>query len=232
MKKRIGIVGWPTGANSFGATLPYLDFFSNFGVVEIIMPNETNTRNLDLLILPGGPDVDTSRYIKEDALNFYIGKPCPFRERFDNVLLPKYINERTPIFGICRGHQSLAVYFKGDLYQDMDSYGLGHETNPAENRIKLVHSVVTNTEFLKNELNITSQRVFEVNSIHHQCVSELDLPQNATVVANYTNKIGSISGVVEAISYYPNYPAHTVQWHPEEIRDRLSISLIENLLDK
>jgi gamma-glutamyl-gamma-aminobutyrate hydrolase PuuD len=35
---------------------------------------------------------------------------------------------------------------------------------------------------------------------------------------------------VEAISYFPFYPAHTVQWHPEEIHDEFSITLINHLL--
>lgn len=98
--KRIGLVGWLTGSNSFGATVPYVDFFSRFGVVEIIMPNEKNVRNIDLLIMPGGPDVDTNRYLDDGYLDFNIGKPCPFRERFDKILLPKYIESKTPIFGI------------------------------------------------------------------------------------------------------------------------------------
>jgi gamma-glutamyl-gamma-aminobutyrate hydrolase PuuD len=100
--KRIGIVGWKTGDNSFGATVPYLRFFSQFGVVEIIMPNETDIReDLDLLVLPGGPDVDPMRYLTEnDALSFDMGKQCPFRERFDQILLPKYIDQRVPLFGI------------------------------------------------------------------------------------------------------------------------------------
>jgi len=100
--KKIGLVAWKTGENSFGATVPYLEFFSQFGTVELIMPNETEIRkDLDLMVLPGGPDVDPMRYLSEDeGLSFQMGKQCPFRERFDTVLLPKYVEQRVPLFGI------------------------------------------------------------------------------------------------------------------------------------
>jgi len=233
MNKRIGIVAWATGANSFGATTPYVDFFSNFGIVELIMPNEIEIRkDLDLLVLPGGPDVDTSRYLDHGTpLSFYIGKTCPFRERFDKVLLPKYIENRTPIFGICRGHQTLAVEFGGKLVQDMWQSGLGHETN-GEDRTKLVHSVlVDEKEYTTATNGYTSNKVFDINSIHHQCLDSEFLPKTATILATYSNRSGMIKdGVVEAVTYEPHYPAHTVQWHPEEIRDRFSVNLISNLL--
>src|SRR5205809_101606 len=101
MAKRIGIVAWTTGPNSFGTTLMYLDFFSQFGIVEMIMHNEVEPRDLDLLVLPGGPDVDPMRYLRADEpFSLFNGKACPFKERFDHVLLPQYIERRTPIFGI------------------------------------------------------------------------------------------------------------------------------------
>ena len=209
---RIGIVGWKTSDNTFGATLPYMEFFSQFGNVEIISATETETRDLDLLVLPGGPDVDPSRYLEDAPLSYYMGKQCPFRERFDNVLLPKYINNRTPIFGICRGHQSLAVYFGGDLIQDMN-----HESNDHD-RTELVHKV--NIKSFDELFNISNQRV---NSIHHQVVGVI--PSNAVIIAEHFE-----DNHIEALAYV-DYPAYTVQWHPEEIYDDLSVSLVSDLLN-
>lgn len=233
MSKRIGIVGWNTGANSFGITMMYLDFFSKFGDVEIISHNETKVRkNLDLLVLPGGPDVDPARYLDNDEdFSLWNGKPCLFKERFDRVLLPKYIENRTPIFGICRGHQTLAVHFGGKLIQDMMENGMSHEQN-GEDRSKKVHLVKVITESAK-EISELPTSMFGVNSIHHQCVDYDNLPKIGKVLAVYQNSKEHPKAnieTVEAMTYLPEYPASTVQWHPEDIRDAFSIQLICNLL--
>jgi gamma-glutamyl-gamma-aminobutyrate hydrolase PuuD len=217
--KNIGIVAYPIDGG-YGIPTSYLNFFSTFGYVTMIMHNEVDIRkDLDLLVLPGGPDVDASRYLdKSDEISLYIGKPCPFRERFDRVLLPKYIGYGTPVFGICRGHQSLAVYFGASLFQDMF-----HETNNND-RKKLVHKVDILANLGLNNIKV-EPRSFEINSIHHQTVDGLTLPEFATLLASHSD-----DREVEAISYFPFYPAHTVQWHPEEIHDEFSITLINHLL--
>lgn len=217
--KNIGIVAYPIDGG-YGIPTSYLNFFSTFGYVTMIMHNEIEIRkDLDLLVLPGGPDVETSRYLNNsDEISLYIGKPCPFRERFDRVLLPEYIKYGTPIFGICRGHQSLAVHFGASLFQDMY-----HETNDRD-RKKLVHKVDILTNLGLNLIKIENKS-FEINSIHHQTVNNLTLPDFAQVLA-----LHSTDSEVEALSYFPFYPAHTVQWHPEEIHDEFSITLINHLL--
>lgn len=230
MSKRIGIVGWNTGANSWGVTMMYVDFFSQFGIVEIIMHNETKVREgLDLLVLPGGPDVNPMRYLDiNDDFSLWNGKPCVFKERFDEVLLPLYVKAKTPIFGICRGHQTLAVYFGGKLIQDMGEVGLDHATN-GDDRTKKVHSLHLMKENTRKIPGL-SPISFNVNSIHHQAIDRNYLPKIGSVLAvQYEAKPESF-GTVEAMTYLPEYPAHTVQWHPEDIRDEFSIKLILNLL--
>lgn len=215
--KNIGIVAYPI-SGGYGIPTSYLNFFSRFGYVTMIMHNEIEVRHdLDLLVLPGGPDVDTARYLDDaDELSLYIGKTCPFRERFDRILLPKYVSQGIPIFGICRGHQSLAVYFGGDLIQDMF-----HETN-SDDRTKLVHEVTVLDKLDILDLKTIPSK-FKINSIHHQTVNAI--PEFATVLAKHSG-----DNEIEALSYYPFYPAHTVQWHPEEIHDDFSITLINHLL--
>lgn len=223
--KKIGIVGYPQ-KDGFGIPTAYLHFFSYFGIVNIIMPNETEVRkDLDLLVLPGGPDVDTKRYLGENPLSLRIGTPCPFRERFDDVLLPKYVENRTPIFGICRGHQSLAVFFGGALKQDMF-----HETSPATERTKKVHSLSLAENISDFIPEFSTLERFDVNSLHHQVVNKV--PENATVLACYANNLNNNNTLkdIEALGYN-DYPAITVQWHPEEIWDKFSINAIKKLLN-
>ena len=98
----IGIVGHLLGPNSAGITLPYLRYFENFGNVKLIMPTskEIDT-TLDLLVVPGGPDIEPSRYLKaNEKVSWFNQKPDPMREYFDVCILPKYIEKKIPIFGI------------------------------------------------------------------------------------------------------------------------------------
>jgi gamma-glutamyl-gamma-aminobutyrate hydrolase PuuD len=227
--KKIAIVGHFTGENSFGISKPYLFFWQQFGEVSLISPFETHVRDIDLLVMPGGQDVDPYRYLSsEEDTHIYTGSPCMQKERFDRFLLPKYIEVKTPIFGICRGHQSLAVHFGAKLVQHMY-----HETNPSNDGVKTMHKVET-YDFIKhtiptmhdyNDLN------FDVNSRHHQIVK--NCPENATVIGRYEGKEKEHweEGCIEALSYFPDYPAHTVQWHPEDKRDDFSIRLINHLLN-
>ena len=49
--KKIGIVGWKTGDNSFGVTVPYIDWLSNFGTVHILSPQKGSVVDLYLLVI-------------------------------------------------------------------------------------------------------------------------------------------------------------------------------------
>lgn len=230
MSKRIGIVGWTTGANSWGITMMYADFFSQFGIVEIIMHNEKTIREgLDLLVLPGGPDVDPKRYLNvDDDFSLFNGKPCLFKERFDHILLPQYVEAKTPIFGICRGHQTLSVFFGGKLIQDMIESGVYHAQN-GEDRSKRVHGLKLYTDNIKTIPGVPVS-AFKVNSIHHQSLDRDNMPAIGKILATQQDAKIDPEGTIEAMTYLPEYPAHTVQWHPEDIRDTFSISLILNLL--
>ena len=227
--KKICIVGHFTGENSFGISKPYLFFWQQFGEVSLISPFEKHVRDVDLLVMPGGQDVDPYRYLSpEEDTHIFTGSPCMQKERFDRFLLPKYIEANIPIFGICRGHQSLAVHFGAKLVQHMY-----HETNPSNDGAKTMHKVET-YDFIKHTISTMhdyNDLNFDVNSRHHQVV--MNCPENATVIGRYNGKEKQHweEGDIEALTYFPNYPAHTVQWHPEDKRDDFSIRLINHLLN-
>lgn len=224
-RNKIGIVGYLV-EGMFGVGLAYMNYFSHLGDVSIISHTETEIRkDLDLLVIPGGPDVDVSRYLGEnDIVNLKVGKPCVFRERFDRVLLPKYIENKTPILGICRGHQSVAVHFGAKLIQHMS-----HEENPSYDREKIMHQVLINKKVLNDSFFSRPLRVEMqgVNSIHHQVVDRV--PEEAICAARYNGKLSP--DYIEAL-VYPEYNIATVQWHPEEINDEFSQKLIEELLSR
>lgn len=205
--KTIVIPGY-TYDGFFGMDTSYLHYLSAFGNVKILTPQETEPVEADLLVLPGGKDVNPVRY--GDIPGYVLGNPNPYFEYFDTHILPKYIEAGIPVFGICRGLQTLNTHFGGTLFQHL----LNHPTTQADMRDELVHAVLP-TKDLKGV------KKFEVNSLHHQSIRKLG--ENLTVT------LKAEDGVIEAIRH--NFlPIAAVQWHPEEIQDAYSNQEIARLL--
>jgi gamma-glutamyl-gamma-aminobutyrate hydrolase PuuD len=224
MAKIIGIPGWKVGDNSFGVTTPYLEFFSQYGVVKILTPEEEVNKDIDLLVLPGGADIDTNRYSSIPSLK--TGRPDPIKEYFDINILPKYIENKIPVFGICRGMQSIAVMFGAKLVQHI----INHETND-EDRSSRVHGLAFMNDGFKKELfrcyELPSQTSFKVNSLHHQCILSSSLPEHLNILAVSKGKFSM--SCVEVIMH-SELPIAGVQYHPEELMNDIISEYLINLL--
>ena len=178
----IGIPGHKLGDNSFGANIDHLDFISKFGNARILFPWDEDV-DLDLLYLPGGPDILPSRYGQYPG--FYTSNPDLFRQYFFDEILPKYIKKGTPLFGVCLGMQILNVAFNGTLTQDLkyhaqskDRWQKGHD----------VYTVGMNRKIGK----------FEVNSHHHQGVTYKDMSKEFDMLVYADNEEDGENCIVEA----------------------------------
>lgn len=202
IRKKIGICGIKID-NTFGVHHTYINFLEQFDAeIVIIHPSQyLNPPQLNLLVLPGGPDINPTRYGNKPPL-IYTSPPDPFLEYFDKIMLPIYIQRQTPIFAICRGMQTINVHFNGTLKQHIHK----HDNTR--------HGVYNSVE---------GANYFEVNSYHHQSIDTLGDNLVAVLHANQ-------DGVIEYMKHN-NGLIHGVQWHPErEIRDRFSIDIINRLL--
>ncbi|XAI97310.1 hypothetical protein [Leptolyngbya phage Lbo-JY46] len=208
----VGIPGWDIKPNeAFGLTLPYIMWAEQFGEVRILTHKNFDPK-IDLLILPGGADVDPKRY--NDTFDWYTSKPNMFLEDFDKYQLPKYIENKTPIFGICRGMQTLAVHFGGQMIQHL----YDHKTSKDAYEID-VHGLKS---------IFTGKAVdFKVGSWHHQAV--LDPGEMCVELTSLPSK--DCGETIEAI-YHPNLPIYGVQWHPERCHDTFSRDKVYQMLNK
>jgi putative glutamine amidotransferase len=241
-RKVIGIVGWKTGDNSFGVTAPYLRYLQQFGDVLVLGPT-SQFFNIDLLVLPGGPDLSTHFYSKVPSL--YNTNPDLFKEFFFTNNLKQYIDLDIPIFGICLGMQMLNVHFGGKLTQHISFY----HPSSTDSRDELVHSLhfTPGYEYFRGKSTLSKKtkkgEEYTVNSLHHQavCLSVDDKNRYTTRNSDLAPELDCVAfaeegGVIEIITH-PTKKIAGVQFHPEELsytdvfQEQCSKIIIESFLN-
>lgn len=221
MKKVIGIPGYKSQNDSFGAGINHLEFISKFGNARIIMAWEDLVK-VDMLYLPGGLDISPINYGQHPT--FATSNQDVFKEYFFREKLNLYIAADIPIFGVCLGAQMLAVRFGGKLTQDL----LFHEQS--KDRWETAHKVRA-TKVIQD----AKYRTFEVNSHHHQALTVSGLNGNIIPLFTTTNNdsvadITDDGDIIEAFTI-AGKPIVGVQWHPEELYDVFSMNVIKRLLN-
>lgn len=221
MSKKIGIPGWTT-ENFFGISISYAEFIAKFGEVIIISPNnKNNPPKVDLLMLPGGPDILPTKY--DNTISYKIGKPSPLLEYFDENILPQYMERNTPMFGICRGMQKIWTMYGGKLIQDNEY----HEQSKYKTDTCHTLSFTEKYEKYKNKIG-------KVTSRHHQSCSDINgIPEQLEVIAySEIDKKYYDPNVIEIIKHRTK-PIYGVQYHPEDNdnTDNLTSMFIEELLN-
>jgi len=177
------------------------------------------------ILLPGSPaDVDPGRYGQE-AIQECAAKDTP-RESADDLLLRDAFLQGKPILGICYGLQSLNVWRRGTLIQDLPhastpggdgTAGAGSVVNHQPGReIQRAHPVLVSPESRLARVMRSAaedENPLFVNSSHHQAI---DRPGEALRVA----ATSPVDGVIEALEGAdPHQYVVAVQWHPERSYD-------------
>lgn len=152
----------------------------------------------DGLLLPGGDDIDPSRYGAERHEK--CGVSSALRDGAEWKMLEAFLPTGKPILGICRGCQFLNVYLGGTLHQHIE----GH--SDFKSRAKGCHNVTVLPETVLSSLFPGS---LWVNSLHHQAVDGLGTGLSVSARAE--------DGTVEAIELTGHPFCVAVQWHPEHL---------------
>jgi putative glutamine amidotransferase len=159
----------------------------------------------DALLLPGGGDLEPWRYGQENTASRDLD---PERDAMEMALLEQFTVQRKPVLGICRGMQTINVFFGGTLLQDIQ----GHS---AVGGVDRRHAVRTDR---RSPLAFCGETV---NSAHHQAVDRLGGGLKAVQWAD--------DGVVEAVCHQ-RLPVWAVQWHPERLEQPWGGQLMRKFL--
>lgn len=159
------------------------------------------------LLLPGGGDLEPWRYGQANTASRGLE---PERDEAELALLAYFTQRRRPVLGICRGLQTINVFFGGTLCQDIP----GHAQRNGMDRL---HGVRTAPSPLRD---LCGERCV-VNSAHHQAADRLGVGLRAVQWAE--------DGVVEALCH-SQLPVWGVQWHPERLEDPLGERLFRKFL--
>ena len=198
------------------------------GGVPVILPVTTELEVIscylgliDGLLLSGGVDVAPDRY--GCAPHPQLGVVDTDRDATEIPLIQAALAQDVPIFGICRGIQTLNVVMGGTLYQDL----------PSEIRSDIVHAQETRSmprEAFSHSIriepdsrlrDIVGADEMNVNSFHHQAVR--DVADGLRVTAHAPD------GVIEAAESVRHRYVVAVQFHPEDtsVHDAKSQNLFD-----
>jgi len=162
----------------------------------------------DGLLLPGGGDLEPWRYGQKNVASVGLE---PKRDAAELELLDWFTAARQPVLGICRGMQTINVYFGGTLLQDV----AGHRAADGLDRLHRVHTAASPLRNLCGEHCI-------VNSAHHQAVDRLGAGLRAVQ--------WTADGIVEAVCH-DALPIWGLQWHPERLDGEMGLQVFRRFLD-
>ena len=224
--KKIGIL-----ANTYGAIIgtKYLKLIKDIGAMPYYIPymkftteeKEEILSQVDGLIVPGGIDVSPRTYKTHNLSSENVNHKYD-KWQLEFIHLAYTGNKK--IFGICRGHQLINVYFGGTLVQDVDANlepTIEHNQSVGKNqRYELTHMIKLHPK-AKLPKWIKYKSKDYVNSFHHQAVT----------IENIGSELIPLFGIEDIIEVMMTKDEQvlTVQFHPEEFEDGDEKATIETL---
>ncbi len=200
----------------FAMSRPYITALEAVGAAPVIMPLALGNgtlrslyERLDGLFMAGGGDLNPAcygqgAYTKTEGID-------SLRDEAELILTRWALEDGKPLFGVCRGVQTINVAAGGTLLQDVTDQwpnAIRHQYFPEKPRNYVAHEI---TVLPDTHLSAILGEAARVNSFHHQAVEK--------VGAGFRVAAYAPDGVVEAIEREDGSFAVGVQWHPESLID-------------
>jgi putative glutamine amidotransferase len=190
--------------DAFSSSQPYSRAVAKSGGLPVLLPPLATAPQmvgafldrLDGILLPGGGDVDPSRY-GQAALTDSLYGMVGVHDEFDIALTHAAIERDLPLLAICRGMQVLNVARGGTLVQDLESgdHWMCHHEVTLDSGSRLAEA-------------IGATHLAHCYSVHHQGLDALG--EGVKPVAYDPD------GLIEAVELDGASWIVGVQWHPED----------------
>jgi putative glutamine amidotransferase len=207
----------PDGNESFGVRFTFPRAVERAGGAPVLVPLKLSDETLrtifsqlDGLLIAGGVDVHPSEY--GESVEDYCGDIDLQRDAVELQMIRWALNDKVPVFGICRGIQAMNIAAGGSLYQDIPVQLQGklwHQHRKGDPYNLLTHQIDIEPD--SKLARVLGEQHAQVNSLHHQSVK--DVAPGFRIVARATD------GIVEGIEAMNGGFALGVQFHPEWLID-------------
>ena len=154
-------------------------------------------------------DQITSNQILKRKYNKIVISPGPGNpNQSGNCLkIVKSLYKKTPILGVCLGHQIIGQVFGSKIVQAQ----------------KLMHGKTSRIISKKVGILRNLPKSFEATRYHSLIIDKKTLSKDLEITAE--SKDGLVMGV-----QHKNYDVHGVQFHPESIKTKLGIKILKNFI--
>jgi len=205
-RRRIGITTRIVNAHGYeekrdALSQNWVKFLEIENIIPILIPNNLSDTSsyleemsIDGIILSGGDNIGDNKD----------------RDNTEKQIIQFGINNKLPIFGVCRGMQVLNKFFDGKI-----------NSNKNNDHVSRDHEVVILKEIIFNFLN--QDRII-VNSYHQNIINYDDVGKSLVSFAIH-KKDNTVEGFI-----HKDLPIMGVMWHPE--RDQNDIILKKFLKNK
>lgn len=158
----------------------------DFGLKDSIL-NELNKRGCHVTVLPYNTKAETILKLKPDGVMLTNGPGDP-KDLPEVHEMVRELQKHVPIFGICLGHQLIALANGAETYKMTFGHrGFNHPVR----------------EIATGKIDFTSQN-------HGYAVSEQSIDQDKLMVTHIEINDGTVEGL-----RHRQYPAFSVQYHPD-----------------
>ena len=165
-------------------------------------------QRVDGVVLTGGWDMDPARY--GQARHPKTENVSETRDAVEVGLVGRALDDRVPLFAICRGLQVLNVALGGSLVQDIED---DVDTN-------LVHSQKELRDVATHEVRVAADsRLHAIVGAHEQRVNSMHHQAIGRVGRGLREVAWAPDGVIEGVEMGGEDDRFVVavQWHPEEL---------------
>ncbi|MDE7247965.1 MAG: gamma-glutamyl-gamma-aminobutyrate hydrolase family protein [Lachnospiraceae bacterium] len=161
------------------------------------------------LLLPGGGDITPAFFGQTDHGSRNVDTEL---DVLQFQFLSRFVAQKKPVLGICKGLQIINVHFGGDITQHIDTADT-HKWTGHDQFHHVWHCNLGRLDFFY-QLYGNSTRV---NSAHHQAI---DRPGEGLIPVCRAK-----DNVIEGLCH-TSLPVLAVQWHPERLPDEKGDSLL------